>query len=146
MAELFPLAHLWGPVAFLTGARIPLHDPRSTPMRWEWCGDTCLLELVSDRAWGACDLPADLALDLTNEDIARWVDRKIAEALSIPPEQAAFARLTFDAITQTYRIESFDGLQRLNERAITALGTGPLTANIPTARAALLRALFGREK
>ncbi len=139
------LGELADPMAFLTGARIPLITYTAT--RIEVVGSFTVIILAN----GLCGLHAltDLinmgwALDCSHPDVARWCDRQIATSLGLPnPEHAVLS----------YGNEwCFWILADECPRFIGDLRTGlasvvrdiPCTdANIPFARAALLRALFG---
>lgn len=153
MPELLPLSDLRDPVGFLKGARIPLHDTSSYPMRREWCVDTCVLRLVSDEAWVACGLTPHLALDLSDPDVARWCDRKIAEIViarmrrTCAPMVSAVLGISRKAwvvttLHEDWRCFSWD-FYREESLALRTLDAVP--AHIPTARAALVRHLFGKE-
>lgn len=177
MDNLFPLADLRDPIGTIRGGRFPLtsleRDTFFPAMEYQWAAD-CVIGI--DREHDALGYPlvernepslwahqiralrehslSRLALDLTNEDVGRWVDRKIAKTL--------IARI-MDGITVRSAVLGCTGdlfflvcvgeigqhteiaLRPHGEFACLASIT-PTASNIPTARAALLRALFGREK
>ena len=168
MAELFPLSDLRDPVAFLMGARVPINGVRDG--RIEWVKDI-LWFMGHGLVWGASDLKQanwnGMSIDLADPDVARWCDRKIAEALI---RTAHDGRVAWLAVTHSgahggkvWRVY-FRDLDDVTDHAGTFGRDGggcdpwtrnltiPMLANVwrdeahlPTARAALIRALYGKE-
>ena len=128
----------------LDGARVPLRDTRTHPMRFEWVYDGLLLALISDNAWGKYpieEFAPHLALDPTDPDVARLIDRRIAEAFGYTDVHAAM-------------IDIHDGQWRMIVYSANPTGARPVDApfdveprpeNLPLARAALLCALYPSE-
>ena len=87
---LIPLSAFDAP-RVLAGARLCLYEEEGEGTRWEWCGDTMIEMsattgndyLWSDRKPHSATSNAfhGLALDPTDLDITRLIDRRIAEAL-----------------------------------------------------------------
>ena len=141
------LSDLSDPVAFLTGARVPLIT--TDGRRAECAGDLLFVWSPITASYGSCAVARMgcepwLSMDLSEPDVTRWCDRQIAMSLGLPnPEHAVLS----------YGNEwCFWILADECPRFIGDLRTGlasvvrdiPCTdANIPLARAALLRALFG---
>lgn len=147
MAELFPLADLRDPPVLLKGARVPLVVPAAAlESKHEWCADHYYQRNAYGKpfAFKAEDMVMEAVhIDLSNEDTARWVDRKIASLLS--RHRFTWATLYIDdgiwMIAWGHaHVIGICGVHHLIPESIT-----PTEANIPAARAALLRALFGRE-
>jgi hypothetical protein len=176
MSNHFALSDIRDPVAFLTGARIPLalNAPMATWERYEWASDRLLSRLCSDGVWIERHDQINwgrFLLDLSDPDIARWCDRKIAHH---PGTSTGHPELTI------YRGDSGDpwrgwtcgmrlGWTSANNACSWPAGTWTGTewnpeqqqylkppfdcpalaaipcdeANLPAARAAILRALFG---
>jgi hypothetical protein len=119
----------------------------ATWQRYEWISDRLLVRLCSDRAWIERDEKIDwnmYLMDLSDPDVARWVDSKIATSLGLPnPEHAALSygnEWCFWILAD--ECPRFIGDLR-TELANVVRDIPCTDANIPTARAALLRALFG---
>lgn len=149
MSNHFALSDIRDPLTFLAGARIPLTlaVPMATWQRYEWISDRLLVRLCSDGAWVERDEKSDWNLylmDLSDPDVARWCDRKIGEAFGfINYEQAVFAcnnGWTFWFVGD--ECPWFLSDQRPNINRLLA-DISCTDANIPIARAVLLRALFG---
>ncbi len=164
---LLPLSDLRDPFAFLQGARVPL---ASRPRRQiEWIVDDAFyrindsFERDSLRRWldedeerptGIDeDRARTLSLDLADPDVARWVDWKIAEAVwtenspfGPPPTQAAIrCGVESDwASTPCFFMATIGCEDGHTLRHPTLTGIPCDDANIPAARAALTRALFGK--
>lgn len=139
------LSELSDPVAFLTGARIPLITHTST--RIEVVGGFAVIILAN----GLCGLHAlsdcnnmGWSLDCSHPDAAQWCDRQIATSLGLPnPEHAVLSygnEWCFWLLGD--ECPRFIGDLR-TELASAVCGIPCTDANIPIARAALLRALFG---
>ena len=164
------LGELADPMAFLTGARIPmtLATPMATWQRYEWISDRLLVRLCSDRAWVERDGKIDWNLylmDLSDPDVARWVDRKIGAltyvsgdgwtlriARRVCREERGGWSMKRTGIAAQFPVWNRQGRayrntsnhDRLCRLDCPALATIPCDeAHLPTTRAALLRALFG---
>lgn len=150
MPDLFALADLRDPASFLIGARIPLTlaGSMATWQRYEWCTDRLLARLCSDGVWDERPEPylGSYFIDLSNPDVARWCDRKIAEKIAIV--NGATEAITWGEI----RISRGGGWDvrwsggsgtRLHNCGVEYLIDVPHGQYITQARAALLRALFG---
>jgi hypothetical protein len=150
MSNLFALSDLRDPTSFLTGARIPLahHQPMATWQRYEWIADRLLARLCSDGAWVERVTPdwRFYCIDLSDPDVARWCDRKIATEI-------ARSGGNLDAVTWgeirvigggwDVRWSGGSGT-RLNNCGVEYLVDVPHgSQHIPAARAAIIRALFG---
>ena len=159
MSNLFALQDLRDPAAFLTGARIPLTlaAPMATWQRYEWIADRLLARLCSDGAWVERVTP-DWHLyfmDLTDPDVARWCDRKIATALgSDRPERLFLYAQTYgdgDAKGWAIGSTSWTPNGQCDEWSHReGVPDAPLLRDVtcdddhlPAARVAILRALFG---
>lgn len=142
-----PLADLRDPLGFLSGARVPLAHQWPLPYpSVEWCVSRLLIER-HDGTIRADSLRAEtiqmLALDLSDPDVARWVDRKIAEAYYGVPFYAA----VLDICGGEWRLLTWSE-QPNSQELLTAPCLAAITCgveSVPAARAALLRALFGKE-
>ena len=165
MSNRFALSDIRDPLAFLTGARVPLTlaTPMATWQRYEWIADRLLVRLCSDRAWIERDEKIDWNLylmDLSDPDVARWCDWKIAEIYQHLPRYADDIVANFRGAVQwsigvvgypivdanQWRLRYNDGLHGggwLILRHDRLSNIPCLASNVPTARAALLRALFG---
>lgn len=162
MSNLLALSDLRDPAAFLTGARIPLtHQlPMAAWQRYEWIADRLLARLCSDGAWveRVARIAPDWRLyfiDLSDPDVARWCDRKIATALgSDRPERLfLYVQINGYGAGKGWAIGS-TSWTRNGECDESSHGDGVLDvpllfdvpcddAHLPAARAAILRALFG---
>lgn len=154
MPEFLPLSDLRDPVGFLKGARVPLHDlaPEHPADEWHYCASYAVrVNLIQHQPgmagpwldfFAADEIPpADLALDLSDPDIARWCDRKIAGRVARHP----FLWAVLSCREGFWEViwGSDHEIGRCGMSGLTDL-PGCTTENIPTARAALLRALYGR--
>lgn len=161
---LLPLSDLRDPVSFLRGSRVPL-APKSCGGRWECVNGTIYqfiagsLEAaeeyddVADQSVPSRAAIRSLMLDLSDPDIARWCDRKIAAVIiarmrrTYAPIVSAILGVNRKAWVVTTLHEDgrcFSwGFYREESLALRTLDAVP--ANIPSARAALLRAFFGKE-
>lgn len=146
-----PLSDLRDPLGFLSGARVPVicGDPMRTcdrVERAEWCDNGALLfhpENVSFWYPKGAAVWTMLALDLADPDVARWVDRKIAEAYYGVPFYAA----VLDICDGEWRLLTWSE-QPNSQEPLTAPCLAAITCgaeSVPAARAALVRHLFGRE-
>lgn len=154
MPELYPLTDLSDPVAFLKGARIPLTTlpPLSETEdieRAEWNVDGVLLVCADDvTLWHPNEQSAwrVFALDLTDPDVARWVDRKIAGRATGAADNCLARLVIYEG---EWMIEVDGSLKRLRacfDEGYPLASIPCIEPNISAARSALLRALFGREK
>ena len=160
MTTLIPLFSLADPTAFLQGARVPLVQPSDPSKRWECINGTLYEQMgCSFEAAVEYDEAADqdapsraairvLALDPSDPDVARHCDRRIAEALSIKEAKPwAFQSSSLIVIDGHVALAvAFDIHIRLWSPAQihgAAAGVWPADC-IPTARAALVLALYGR--
>lgn len=159
LEPLFALSDIADPAVFLAGAVIPLAPRPALSMpptnAYFWCRDHLI---ISDSEEGAAmrinsadvDIFDVLMVDLSDPDVARWVDRRIVETLwpredgeNTPVYEACIIieqRANGATFVMTYR-ES-DG-QSAKGRLDVALDIPRMVANIPKARAAILRSLFG---
>ena len=159
MAELFPLSDLRDPVAFLMGARVPIIQSFRAFHDIEWSRDRLIITLNRDDRRASIDtlrgevMEIGLSLDLSAPDVARWCDRKIAEIvvsrMMRPYEPVIGACLGIHrrawvvvALHADGRCYSW-GFYR--DEAQSLLSIPCTAANILTARAALIRALYGKE-
>lgn len=159
MSNLFALCDLRDPASFLAGSRIPLTlaGPMATWQRYEWIADRLLARLCSDGAWVERVTPdwRFYCIDLTDPDVARWCDRKIATALGSdrPDRLFLYAQIDGYGAAKGWAIGS-TSWTRSGECDESSHGDGvpdvPLLfdvpcdeARLPSARAAILRALFG---
>ncbi len=146
---LVSLADLRDPSAFLSGARLPLAHRWPLPFTVvEWCASRLLI------GWSDGSIRVDslrletvrmLALDLADPHVARWVDGKIASII-YPDVIAAtiVARGSREGFGIACLRASEAGVGTFTGALVPPLAGIPCDeANIPTARAALLRALFG---
>lgn len=154
------------PLAFLTGARVPLVDPASSD-RWEWVGDGAIYldplpgvhahNLGFDAHWHGArpSSLAKLALAPSNEAVAALCDRRIAEATiggveDLKRSTVAGARLHTDRTGYVFRLAIIMSNGRTvvvgfgNELAEVLRDIPTDRDHIPHARATLVRALFGR--
>ncbi len=143
---LLPLSDLRDPVSFLKGARIPITSTSGN--RFEIVGDCAFIWDPYTCTYGSCPLEhmdwAWCSLDLSDPDVARWVDRKIAAAYSFP-EVLAAVLCVFDG-QWCIHLMGVKYPSSVDARFDAAFEGIPCDDdNIPTARAALLRALFGKE-
>lgn len=156
MTDPIPLSSIRDPVAFLTGARVPLHQAFRLFERVEWSIDQLLLFMGIRAAvdmWRDDRMEMGFALDPSNPDVARWCDRKIAEVIlarmtrPYSPILGAALNISRKALVVTTlhadgRVYPW-GFLREAERM--ALATIPCDEpHIPAARRALVLALFGR--
>jgi hypothetical protein len=150
---LFGLREFGDAGAFLAGATIPMVPlPEFNPPAGAsiyWCRDHMIMSEAGRedalRA-DACDgKDFDVAsLDMEEPDVARWCDRQIATSLGLPnPEHAVLS----DGNEWCFWLlgnECPRFIGDLRAGLASVVRDIPCTdANIPTARAALLRALFG---
>lgn len=128
----------------LDGARVSIADVRSCPDRLEWLCDRLLTQLP-DGKWWTADVDWHvryLALDPTDPDVARLIDRRIAGRV---------ADITFDwallSLDADGRWSIFYGTgTRWQSCGLGHLIDVPETpSNTNTARAALLCALYPPE-
>jgi hypothetical protein len=146
--NLFGLREFRDAGAFLGGARIQIAHVWPLPFQSvEWAADHFVIE-NDGRLWKD-DIRPDtlllLALDLAHPDVARWVDRRIAESLGIrDPAFAALSRIGNRWVMFTLADE------RDHEIVGTRQGLYDLLHDIPEedeylpdVRAALLRYFYG---
>lgn len=140
----------------LDGARVPITDTTPNPDRWEWIGDR-LLRFYAEGTPTIAEMHVELyaqwlALDPADLDVARVLDRKIAEALNhtpFAPSEGYAIRTGFQsdwAQTPCFfmaQIAAEDG-HTLEHECLHGIAIEP--ANIPAARAALIRALYSAVK
>ena len=142
------LGELGDPMAFLIGARVPLTlaAPMATWQRYEWISDRLLVRLCSDGAWVELVTPdwRFYCIDLSDPDVARWCDRKIGKTLGfVNPDHGVLGctnKWCFWWVGDECPWFLADWRPELS-RALSAIPCAD--ANIPLARAAILRALFG---
>lgn len=140
-------------LAVLSGARVRLTDTHPIPKRWEWCADVLLFFGYTGQ-WQTAPLAemlADLALDPSDPDVARLLDRRIAAILYGEDFECAWLTVTFGndpmwMIRVSSAGHSMQGHRLSVEPTWDAIkGIAPMPANIPTARVALIRALYPRK-
>ena len=153
MTTLIPLSSLADPTAFLQGARVPLVQPSDPSKRWECINGTLYEQMgCSFEAAVEYDEAADqdapsraairvLALDPSDPDVARHCDRRIAEHGVGHPCYMAILQV----VGHAWDLSSWsDAPSRKFTREVQALDGIPCTPeHIPTARAALVLALYG---
>lgn len=152
------LEELADPMAFLTGARIPLAHLWPMPFpAVEWIATRILIEGSTGPRFDTIrrETTLMLGLDCSHPDVARWCDRKIATALGSdrPDRLFLYAQIGGFGVGKGWAIGS-TSWTRDGECDESSRGNGvpdaPLLfdvicddAHLPTARAAILRALFG---
>lgn len=153
MPELFPLADLRDPIGFLRGARIPVHSTSGNHI--EIVGDAALIWDPTTLMHGSLPLAHGAwerwSLDPSDPDVARWCDRKIAEALGLPTDDGARLRpprvnpeLGWLLICGLgYPLLPSSGIRKHLRPALAGIPCDE--AHIPAARRALVLALFGKE-
>ena len=140
------LSELSDPVAFLMGARIPLVTHAST--RIEVVGGFAVIILAN----GLCGLHASSdcnnmgwSLDCSHPDAARWCDRQIATSIGLPNPEHAVLSCGNEWCFWLLGDECPRFIGDLRTGLASAVRGIPCTDDsIPLARAALLRAFFGR--
>lgn len=154
---MFPLSDLRDPFAFLNGARVPLRSTTSEEAEWiaddvfyRICdsyerGFLCIrLDEDTERPTGIDpNLVRSLSLDLADPDVARWVDRRIAEGFYGVPFYAA----VLDICDGEWRLLTWSEVPNSQE-PLTAPCLAAITCgveNVPAARTAIVRALYGKE-
>lgn len=159
MTHPYPLTNLREPSVFLQGARLPLLS--TTRDRAEWIVDDAFYQIGDsfereflrrwldedeDRPTGIDeDRLRRLSLDLADPDVARWVDRKIAESYDFP-EVVAAVLCVFDG-QWCIHLMGVKYPTSMDARFDSAFDGIPCDlAHVPTARAALLNAIYGKEK
>lgn len=165
MSAIYPLSNLQDPSAFLAGALLPITDiePEHPDDRWFWLRDHLIringedpLPVILERVQ---QIPLEggegLALDLAEENTARWVDRKIAEAIVARILNRSYGQIVsavlgisrkawvVTALHEDGRVYPW-GFHREEAQALLSVPVAP--ANMLTVRSALLSALFGRAK
>lgn len=150
---LLPLSDLRDPVSFLKGARISLYGSRDG--RIEWIKDI-LWFMGHGLVLGANELQRanwdGFSIDLSDSDVARWCDRKIAVHY-LTPQYAPIMHSAALGCTEDLFFLAILGTQGQHSEmalrphgALSYLASIPCdAAHIPTARAALVRHLFGKE-
>ena len=163
------LDELADPMAFLTGARVPLTHLWPVPFRAvEWVVDRILIDAESGPRFDSIrpETVIMLGIDCANPDVARWVDRKIGAltyvssnewtlqiARRVCREERGGWSMKRTGIAAQFPVWNRHGRacrntsnhDRLCRLDCPALATIPCDeAHLPTARAALLRAFFGR--
>jgi hypothetical protein len=137
------------PTAFLTGARIPLGSPSGN--RIEIIGEYLLIcnysgELPLTRPVGHWS--PGWRLDCADPAVATWVDRKIAATFDVyNPEYTCLGRV--DGEWVFWCLGEARGIVLIERRPalVSVLAHVPQHPDaVPTARAALLRALYGVKK
>jgi hypothetical protein len=147
-ATLFGLREFRDAGAFLSGARIPITHVWPLPFQSvEWAADHFVIE-NDGRLWKD-DIRPDtlmmLAIDLSDPDVIRWCDRKIAEALGIhDPAFAALSRVGNRWVMFTLADELDHEIVGAHPGLYDLLRTIPEDDEyLPDVRAALLRHLYG---
>lgn len=164
---LYPLSDLRDPFAFLNGARVPLRSTTSEEAEWIVDdvfyrindsferGFLCIrLDEDTERPTGIDpNLVRSLSLDLADPDVARWVDRRIADVVAarilnrrygpIVSAVLGISRKAWvvTALHEDGRVYPW-GFYREEAQVLRFVPVAP--ANIPAARAALVRAFSGK--
>lgn len=146
---MIPL-HTFNPKV-LEGARVALIAEADDPHRYEWIGDS-ILDITPD---GTLHLlrqfrPERVSLDPTDPDVARLIDRRIAEALPENRHGAVQAAVLFPLDKSDngpcWRLSVLYGAGSCHWAVLTPPGPldglEPTEANLPEARARLLCALW----
>lgn len=139
------LNDLADPVAFLTGARIPLAHLWPMPFpAVEWIATRILIEGSAGPRFDTirAETLLMLGLDCAHPDVARWVDSKIATALGLPEHAVLSYGNEWCFWLLGDECPRFIGDLRVG-LASAVRGIPRTDANVPLTRAALLRALFG---
>jgi hypothetical protein len=139
------LDELADPMAFLTGARVPLTHLWPVPFRAvEWVVDRILIDAQLGPRFDFIrpETVIMLGLDCSDPDVARWVDRQISGRLA--RHKFAWATLAFDdgffeVFWGTRRVIGQCGVDHMIGEEVPRNESG-----MPTARASLLRTFFGR--
>lgn len=141
------LDELADPMAVLTGARVPLTHLWPVPFRAvEWVVDRILIDAQLGPRFDFIrpETVIMLGLDCSNPDVARWCDRKIGEAIGfVNPDHGVLGctnKWCFWWVGDECPWFLADWRPELNR---VTHDIPCADANIPLARAALLRALFG---
>lgn len=142
--------------AVLSGARVPLVVPSASEARHEWVSDHYYQRNSYGTAF-ALDLDAlvlsEIFLDPSDPDVARVLDHKIATARLAKGDSVRHASTTpiLGATLGFFRDKWAIVVAHVGGEVYwwTLDGMGcddiePIAANIPTARAALIRALYRR--
>lgn len=135
----------------LHGARVPLHHPHNAPdFRVEWnvdriinIGDTHsesnVLTVRQSAEYLAFVSCGTLTLDSTNPDVARLLDRRIAEAIKVKRSIVELGIAT-EMGRETFVIHTLGGWIPIQRKAYR--GVKVTADNIPAARAAMIKALY----
>jgi hypothetical protein len=160
LEPLFALSDIADPAVFLAGAVIPLAPHPSLQMpptnAYFWCRDHLI---ISDSEEGAAmrinsadvDIFDVLLIDLSDPDVARWVDRKIAEAMLTPSVYVQHVRsAVFGSTGHHFFLTLVGSLGEHSHMVVRPSGRPECLhglpcdgTHIPAARARLLRVLFG---
>ena len=134
-------------MAFLTGARVPLTHLWPVPFRAvEWVVDRILIDAWSGPRFDSIRPETVIMLDLdcSDPDVAQWCDRQIATSLGLPNPEHAVLSYSNEWCFWLLGDECPRFIGDLRSGLASVVRDIPCTdANIPLARAALLRALFG---
>lgn len=153
---LYDLSRLQDASLFLLGARIPLQDPTRLTDTWEWISDRpyvrrpgqVIFQPSAQPSW-----PSTLAMDLNQAHVARSVDQRIAKRIGMFNGDVP-ASLTV-LLDMGWHLREGGNLMELKAHArrsqakpfkdaCAAVKSIDCTSeNLPTARAAILDALFG---
>lgn len=146
--NLFGLLEFQDAGAFLGGARVQITHVWPLPFKSvEWTADHFVIE-HDGRLWKDKIRPDTLrmlALDLSDPDVIRWCDWRIAEALGIrDPAFAALSRIGNRWVMFTLADEREHEIVGSHPGLYDLLHDIPEEDEyLPDVRAALLRALFG---
>lgn len=145
-AAIVRLDELADPTAFLAGARVPLTHLWPAQFRVvEWVVDRILIDAQSGPRFDFIrpETVIMLGLDCSDPDVARWCDRQIGKTLGfVNPDHGVLGctnKWCFWWVGDECPWFLADWRPELN-RALSAIPCAD--ANIPLARAAILRALF----
>lgn len=136
--------------AVLRGARVKLNPPHPRDGRFEWVGDVVLAQCTPrfPETWAQLrEIPDWLALNPTDPDTLRLIDRRITEGLYQFSDLVAAHLWIEDSTCWRLSIIHPDGTTQEARCLHGCLRDLPLiTENIPIARARLLKALYPPEK
>ena len=150
LEPLFALSDIADPAVFLAGTVIPLAPRPALSMpptnAYFWCRDHLI---ISDSEEGAAmrinsadvDIFDVLMVNLSDPDVAQWVDRKIASRITRHPFLWAAMVITdgfFEVVWGAGHVIGQCGVDHMVDS-----GVARNAKHLPTTRAAVLRSMFG---
>lgn len=142
------LEELADPMAFLTGARVPLTHLWPVPFcAVEWVVDRILIDAESGPRFDSIrpETVIMLGVDCSDPDVARWVDRQIATSLGLSNPDHAVLYYSNEWCFWLLGDECPRFIGDLKTGLASVVRGIPCAdANLPLARAALIRACCGR--